>query len=166
MPVNAILVACLGILGFAEPAIWLAGLGAEVLYLFSLATNHRFQHLIDAVAGQKGLEDATLKRQALVAQLIPPARRLQQLQARIDRIIQTYYRQSVEGFIIDSNRDALDKQAWIYLKLLIAQQYLNSDQSQATEQSILHQLADLEHDLADPKIAGPLKETKSATMDY
>ena len=35
VPVNLILLAGVGILGFGEHALWLAGLGAEVAYLYS-----------------------------------------------------------------------------------------------------------------------------------
>src|SRR5213080_4124717 len=61
IPLNALVVAGLAIVGFGEHAIWLAGIGAETLYLYSLATNVRFQKWVEAndVARVRSSSDAS-----------------------------------------------------------------------------------------------------------
>src|SRR5687768_4792560 len=48
IPWNAIAVAGTALLGFGEPAVWLAGAALETIYLYTLATNERFQNWVDA----------------------------------------------------------------------------------------------------------------------
>jgi hypothetical protein len=50
LPVNAMAVAAVAVLGLLHPAVWLAGLGLETAYLFLTATSERFQKTVDAAA--------------------------------------------------------------------------------------------------------------------
>lgn len=60
MPVNAMALGLIAVLGVANPGFWLLGLAAELAYLFALASSPRFQKLVDAerlVDAQSGWED-------------------------------------------------------------------------------------------------------------
>lgn len=60
MPVNAMALGALAVLGIANPGFWLLGLAAELAYLFALASSPRFQKLVDAerlLDAQSGWED-------------------------------------------------------------------------------------------------------------
>src|SRR5262245_34376784 len=52
VPVNVLACVGVGILGFAFPPLWLAGLGLETVYLFGLANNARFRKYVDAQAAK------------------------------------------------------------------------------------------------------------------
>src|SRR5277367_4185269 len=93
LPVNALATAAVGILGFVEPSIWIAGLGIEAAVVSSLAFHPRFQKVVDARDGERSLSDGNAKRAALIA-LLPEElrarlRALEQTSARILSIYQT-----------------------------------------------------------------------------
>src|ERR1700757_236722 len=95
VPVNALGAAAVGILGFVEPSLWIAGLGIEVAVVSSLAFHPRFQQVVDAQietqAGNRLLEDTRAKREALIAALPNDLRdRLRALQATSARILSIY----------------------------------------------------------------------------
>src|ERR1700757_4022662 len=91
LPVNALGAAAVGILGFVEPSLWLAGLGIEVALVSSLAFHPRFQKVVDAQAGHRLLEDDRAKRGALVAALPDDLRnRLRSLEVTSARILSLY----------------------------------------------------------------------------
>src|SRR5262249_29135171 len=87
VPVNAVALTCLGLLGFGNPGFWLIGVSLETVYLATLVTNRRFLHWV--AAQDKVTEDGTVasKVRALVDQLQPDGRRsLDRLNAQCDRI--------------------------------------------------------------------------------
>ena len=128
LPVNALGVAAVGILGFVEPSIWLAGLGIEAAVVSSLAFHPRFQKVVDAQAGSRLLEDDRAKRQALVAALPDDLRnRLRALEVTSERILSIYQTLGVEPALVEGTQSSLDKLQWIYLKLLIARTHLTHE---------------------------------------
>jgi hypothetical protein len=125
IPVNALATAAVGILGFVEPSIWLAGLGIEAALVSSLAFHPRFQNYVDAISGEHTLEDGNAKRASLIAvlpeELVGRLRALEQTSARILSIYQTL---GIEPELLVGTKSSLDKLQWIYLKLLIARHHL------------------------------------------
>jgi len=164
LPVNILLVAAMFILGLGHPAFWLLGIGLETAFLAGLSTNARFQKVVDALQLSAGEGDAESKRRALVHQL--PAteqRRMADLEGRCKRAADTARAQGVEDYIIESNRDALNKLAWLYLKLLLVRQNLHAQETAANEANLRRQFAQLQRDSNDPKIGPALRESKAAT---
>jgi hypothetical protein len=125
LPVNALAAAGVGILGFAIHPLWLAGLGIEVTLLSSLAFHPRFQNYVDAVSGERSLEDGSAKREALIAVLPEELRsRLRALEQTSARILTIYRTLGIEPELLVGTESSLDKLQWIYLKLLIARHHL------------------------------------------
>jgi hypothetical protein len=125
LPVNALAAAGVGILGFAVHPLWLAGLGVEVALLSSLAFHPRFQSYVDAVGGERNLEDGDAKREALIAVLPEELRaRLRALDQTSSRILTIYRTLGIEPELLAGTQSSLDKLRWIYLKLLIARHHL------------------------------------------
>ena len=128
VPVNALGAAAVGILGFVEPSIWLAGLGIEAAVVSTLAFHPRFQKVVDAQAGSRLLEDDRAKREALIAHLSDDLRnRLRALEGTSARILSIYQTLGVEAALIEGTQSSLDKLQWIYLKLLIARTHLTHE---------------------------------------
>ncbi len=164
LPLNALLVAAMIILGFGHPAFWLLGLGLETAFLVALSTNARFQKVVDAMAIDMVEGDAESKRRGLIQELfVPEQRRMADLDAKCKRAADLARGQGVEDYIIDSNRDALNKLAWLYLKLLLARQSLRSQESAANEPELRRQIAQLQREAGDTKVGAALRESKSAT---
>ncbi len=165
LPLNALLVAAFVILGFGHPAFWFLGVGLETAYLVALATNRRFQQTVEAedIAVSNG--DAEAKRRQLVAELIPPAqKRLVDIQIKCRKAVSVALKMGIEDYIVEGNRSALDKLAWLYLKLLLARQNLQSQEQDANPQQLRQQLAQLERECADTKLGASLRESKTATL--
>lgn len=165
LPVNALATLGFGILGFGHPAFWLLGAGLEAAYLASVATHPRFQRLIKAERRRAGSAEAEQGRQALTARLAPPARqRLAAIEQKRDRILQLAGEAQAGEFEVESQRDALDRLTWIYLKLLVARYYLESSRFQASEADLKRQIADLEREVAAGGASAALRDSQAARL--
>jgi len=166
LPLNPVMVACFFILGFGSPGFWLLGLGVETAYLFGLATNARFRRLVDAMQALEAQPDAEIKRQALVTSLDPDTqRRLAMMRQKCDRVVQLYNDVQSDAFSAESNREALQRLQWTYLKLLVARTTLRSGNSREVEQQVSNQISMLKKDVADEKLSPALRDSKAATLE-
>lgn len=165
IPFNLVGLAAFGLLGFGEPAFWPLGAGLEAAYLLVLSTNPRFRNVIDArgkVAVEQGAE---AQRAALLSRLNPAQnRRLEALEAKCQHILQIYQDQQVNEFTVSSNTDALKRLQWIFLKLLVAQHYLNDRSTETSPQEIEAKIHQLENDLKLAGITRTLRDSKEGTL--
>lgn len=165
VPVNVLAATAFGILGFAQPAFWLLGLAVEAAILPALAFNPRFQKVVQAESIQLTEGDAEKKRQELVKLLESSAQqRLWALAKKCDQVLDVYRSQQAEGYIIDSNDQALKNLEWVYLKLLVARHHLLNPTSE-TEQTLLKKIGDLESDLKTGEETESLRQSKTATLN-
>ena len=165
VPVNVILLAGVGILGFGEHAVWLAGLGAEVAYLYACFTNERFRRWVDARNTVVEKTSAERQRQDLVNALVPPRReKLQKLQKRGDRILELYRQNQTDPLIVETNQHSLERMTWYYLKLLLAQQNLESLASETNAVELTHQIEALQKETTALSANANLRESKLATI--
>ena len=165
VPVNVLGAAAFGILGFAQPAFWFLGLAIEAAIVPALAFNPRFQKVVQAQSVQVSDADTAQKRRALINILEPSAK--QRLTAFIDKcnqVLEVYRSQQAEGYILDSNSQALSSLQWVYLKLLIARHHLQSPVNNETEQSLDKKIQDLNKDLSDGEETESLRQSKTATL--
>jgi hypothetical protein len=165
IPFNLVGLAAFALLGFGEPAFWPLGAGLEAAYLLVLSTNPRFRNVIDArgkVAVEQGAE---AQRAALLSRLNPAQnRRLEALEAKCQHILQIYQDQQVNEFTVSSNTDALKRLRWIFLKLLVAQHYLNDRSAETSPQEIEAKIHQLENDLRLAGITRTLRDSKEGTL--
>jgi hypothetical protein len=164
VPVNVVALACLGVLGFGNPAFWFVGVGLETVYLATLATNRRFIRWIaaqDRVAEDGSVTD---KLRALTEQLTADDRRaMERLNTRCRRIEALW--RTADEFQLETNQQALRDLEWFYMKLLIARQHLQSADAQADAAKLAANIKALEREVADPQLAPPpLRESKTATL--
>ena len=165
VPVNLLATAAFGILGFAEPALWLVGLATEAAFVSALAFNPRFQRYVQGQQLQVARDDDDGRRRQLVQLLEPDQRRkLSSLDEKCSRILEVHRSQQALDYIIDSNGEALNRLEWNYLKLLVARHHLLAAGSEDTEQSLHAKISSLESDLGDLSQPESLRESKSATL--
>ena len=164
IPVNVLGVTAFGILGFAQPALWLLGLALEAAVIPTLAFNPRFQKIVEAQSLQISQGDADQKRQTLVKLLETGAQqRLWALAKKCNQVLDVYRSQQAESYIIDSNDQALKNLEWVYLKLLVARHHLLNPTSE-TEQTMEKKIQELENDLRDGEETESLRQSKTATL--
>src|SRR5215831_12535040 len=101
VPVNIVALAAFGIFGFVQPAFWLLGLGLETAFVFALATNKRFQKVVDAQEVKILEGDAEAQRERLVRQLpLDSQQRLANLTRQCEKVLAVYRNQQAEDFVI------------------------------------------------------------------
>jgi hypothetical protein len=164
VPVNAVAVAGFVILGLGHPGFWLLGAGIEAAFLFGLATNKRFQKVVEA--GELGdAERVTVQSRESVLRVLRPERvqKFRQLHAKSNRL-RTLYQQGQDEFTIDANLRTLDQLDDLYLKLLQAEDRLAEIDLQSDPESLRAQMKRLRQEIAmarSPKV----KESKQAALD-
>ncbi|HEY0781409.1 MAG TPA: hypothetical protein VGE98_03065, partial [Thermoanaerobaculia bacterium] len=165
VPVNAVGLAGLAILGFGHPAFWLLAAGLEAGYLALVATNPRFQRAIDARRNAARNELADQGRDELIKKLDPAARRrLSALEDKCARVLQISRDAQAEEMAIESSRDALSRLTWIYLKLLVARYHLESSRVQAGESDLRNQIDQLTASLQSTTSSAALRGSQQATL--
>lgn len=165
MPLNAMLLCGLGLLGFGHQGFWLAAIALETSYLYILATNERFQNLVNSENHE--IEDLSVEMQrlTLVQGLIPPRRaKIERLDQKCDRILQLDRDRENDGFIVEGSGEALRKIQWLYLKLLVAEQNIDTLQTPSVEHELQKQIDLIQCELTSSKITNSLKESKNATL--
>lgn len=170
MPVNLLGLAAFGILGFAEPALWLLGLGLETAYLFWLAHHPGFREYVDTaeLGGILTLPQNTqeAKRQELV-QALPGAcrRRLRKLEKLCADALDTMRARKRDAMAIDNTAQALRRLAWSYLKLLMAQAEYERLDDVSDAKELAEQITDLERDLDSKGLSAAAREAKQETLE-
>lgn len=163
LPLNAMAVAGFVILGFAQPAFWLLGLGLEAAYLWVLANHERYRKLVD-LRDHDPQADLRSERQRLEQRLSPASReRLQQLHGKVQRASKLLRDNAEEAFLVEHNTDALDRMEWIALKLLLARENLEQNASKGAD-TLDQQIASLKKELELGKLTPSLRESKEATL--
>lgn len=167
VPFNVMYVAAVFALGFVRELrpIWIFGAALEMVYLYFLASNARFQKMVDAEDLAAEREDPALQRQRLTQQLAKPARdRLAGLERKCSSAIDIAHRNGAEPYATQSQKDGLDRLGWIYLKLLLARQMLNSHEQTTGETSVRIQLEKLQTELAYNQLPPTVRESKLETQ--
>lgn len=165
-PVNLLFVAAMAILGFGHPAFWLLGLGLETAFLALLATSGRFQKVVDARDAHTVNEGWESRRRQLIAQLPAESQqRLNELEKKIDRVLDLYRSTDADPVLVQTNGDALRKLQWVHLKLLISRHHLGSDESRSAEREVRGQIDSIDKELAHGKMSPTVRESKQATLD-
>jgi len=166
LPVNALATLGFGILGLGHPAFWLLGASLEAGYLALVATDARFQRWADRQRRAAESPEAATLRQDLVQRLGKQAgERLLALEQKCDRIVDIARESQAGDFEIASAREALGRLAWIYLKLLVARQHLESSRLHASEADLQRKIADLEREIsASAEAPASLRSSQAATL--
>jgi hypothetical protein len=165
IPFNIVGLAAFTLLGFGESAFWPLGAGLEAAYLFALSNNPRFRKVVDSQGKVAVEQSAEAQRAALLSRLSPAQNhRLRALETKCQRIVQIYQDQQVNEFTVSSNADALNRFQWIFLKLLVAQHYLNDAGTETSPEEIQAKIDQLEHDLKRIDITRTLRGSKEGTL--
>jgi hypothetical protein len=153
------------LLGLANPAFWLLGLGLETAYLTMTATNRRFQNVVDAVA----LKPVAAQRQRLSQPAAPdlsPAarRRISALDDQIGRVQLLYGQFRVDDFLASGNREALVTLRAHYARLLAAQEGIERHWSGSPEE-LRQEIDALQREMAAEGMTEDLRTSRMKTLE-
>jgi len=166
LPLNAVAVTGCAILGLANPGFWFLGAGLEIVYLWLLVANPRFRRVIDAQGRPVSSEpDPAAREAALIARLPASGKTaLERIDSACARILELLANGAADSYIIEASREALDRQRWTYLKLLVAEAALQSGEWDEPEATIQARVAALDAEIS----AAPgtsLAASKQATRE-
>ena len=106
-----------GVLGILVPGVWILGAGLELLYLWMMINNPRFQAVLD---GQELLKVNEAKKQKISDVVIKLDKDSRNRYSALYNVCESIIsHQQTMGVASDQDRDGLGKLMWIYLKLLL-----------------------------------------------
>lgn len=165
---NWAMLAAFGALGTQNPGFWLIGAGAELAYLLGLATNRRFQGVVDRRAG-RGDVDWQKRHDQLVARLpAPDQARYVAFVARCRAILEQVRQQDPTGAGVDVQGENLGRLTWVYLKLLAARRTMSrvlKDPSLNETEEIEARLEAVRRRLADPGVTDDLRKSLTQQVE-
>jgi hypothetical protein len=167
---NWVGLAAFGLLGVANPGFWVLGAGLELGYLLTLATNSRFQRVVEAqqLAGVSGEWDRRIAQQ--LARLSDRDRRryldfAERCRSILD--LQRHAAPSVDHGL-QAQADSLGRLSWMYLRLLLArhviEHVIGTGESEAAG-DLGERLANLERRAADTRLDEELRRSLSGQID-
>lgn len=168
LPLNYMGLAATGVLALANPGFLFVGAAAELVYLFSLAGNRRFQKLIQGERLQGAKESWDSKVQMALDRLST------QSQARY-RYLLTQCRQILgigEALGDDSlggmsglRTGGLNQLLWIFLRLLASREVLEQNLSRVDRQALQAEIAALEQRLEAAEEGSALARSLSGSLE-
>ena len=166
VPTNLLAVGAFAVLGAANPAFWLLGLGLETAYLFGLSSNGRFRRAVDADRpGARPAGDAAPPLEVLLRQLgQAERRRLERLQELLGKVLALYAQFQVDEFMAQHNRDSLRTLGQHFARLLLArgniERYWSGDAREIADEA-----AGIEADLRRDGLTPELRASKTRTLE-
>ena len=165
MPLNAVAVMGLAILGFFQPGFWFLGAGLEAAWLSLLAGSRTFRLAVDRREACRALEQPGADpRQRLLDQLDPAARaQVGAVELRCRQIGELHARLRQDDPLLADNSAQLDQLRWLHLKLLTARHHLINHPLDDSRKDLERKLAALRQEL-DVARSDKEREAKAATL--
>lgn len=166
---NWIALAAFGVLGLTNPGFWLVGAGLELAYLLGLASNGRFQQVIDRRATDGSEAEWKARMEAMVRRLTDTDQaRYVAFVSRCRTILDQFAQQDPSGSTVKVQGENLSKLIWVYLRLLLARRAMSRVLKEPTlgeTQEIEHRLAEVRARLADPAMGEDLRKSLSSQAE-
>ncbi|MBK6424363.1 MAG: hypothetical protein IPF77_19535 [Gemmatimonadetes bacterium] len=166
---NWIGLAAFGVLGLTNPGFWLVGAGLELAYLLGLASNGRFQRVIDRRATDGSEAEWKARMEAMVRRLTDTDQaRYVAFVSRCRTILDQFAQQDPTGSTAKVQSENLSKLIWVYLRLLLARRAMSRVFKEPTlgeTQEIEHRLAEVRARLADPAMGEDLRKSLSSQAE-
>jgi hypothetical protein len=166
IPWNLLAVAAIGVGGFFEPMVWYAGGAAEALYLAAVGSSGWLRRRVQAADGSDLSTDTADSRRTMLNSLGGAARqryvRLEESRQKVERL---YAESGRDDFLFESNRDALKRLSWLYLRLLVAQRNLVVSSSRVTEKDLAAEAETLRRQLTEGSESEALQRSRQARLE-
>ena len=167
---NWIGVAGFSLLGLLNPGFWLIGLGLEVGYLATLATNKRFQRAIDRKASAATDKEWQARHDELLSRLtdVDQARYVA-LVARCRAILEHQAQGEEHAPFLEAQQESLARLTWMYLRLLLARRAMarllrdgNAEEQEDAIEARAHKLRDR---LNNPELSEELRRSLTSQLE-
>ena len=170
LPINLILLPVFAVLGILNPGFWLLGGAVEMIYLFVLAGNPRFQNLVRGMKLSQrpaGIPLKDVEKQArLIASLDAGGRtRYQAIFQSCSSILQTADSSSGPVGSTELKSGGLAQLLWIFLKLLVSRQRIAAILSQTSPKDIEGEIASTTTRLSSESESSPMYRSLKGTLE-
>jgi hypothetical protein len=167
VPVNRWALFGAAIIGIAVHPVWLLAAAAEVLYLYSMATNPRFRKVVDGerLAGER---QAWAGRVAALEAQLPRESR-----ARFEKLLERC--RSIQGLagisgadvptLEETKRTGMDQLAYMYLRLLASRSVIDAHFPSEDRPNLQREIERFERDLAAAKVSETVRRSKAGTLE-
>jgi hypothetical protein len=166
---NWIGLAAFALLGLANPGFWLIGAGVELTYLFSLATNGRFQRAINARQASGTDLEWKQRQDALIGRLSDTDQaRYVAFAARCRTILDLLQQHDITGAAAQTQGENLGRLMWVYLRLLLARRAMSRVLKEPTlgeTNELESRLAQLRNQLGNPVLTDELRKSLSSQAE-
>jgi len=171
IPPNWIGLGAFGLLGLLNPGFWLIGAGLEMGYLYTLATNRRFQNFVN---GSQMLQDRKQLQTQVYSQVrsLSPddQRRYALLEQRCQAIIEQQRGTGGAALDLQSQTEGLGRLLWIYLRLLLTRQGIvqllrESARRSSDEAPIDQRIAMLNDQLKKQSLSDDLRKSLTGQLE-
>ena len=159
-----------GLLGMMDPGFWVLGAGLEAGYLLMLATNARFQRLINALPTSAATSEWNQRIQGLLGRLDVNDRRIYELFAQRCRSIIDLQLGGADAATapggLETQADGLGRLSWMFLRLLVARRTIRhviGDSGDSAE--LRKRVAALERQQQDPSLGDELRRSLGGQID-
>ncbi len=155
------------VLGFGAPPLWLLALGAEVFYLYWLASSRRFRNLVD---GEKLLaERAEWERRVGGFKSLLGRESLDRFNGLVAKCREIQDLSDAAGAgvapIDEAKRSGMDQLIYMYLRLLVSRAAIDSNFPGGEQTVLRREIEALEKGLAGPGLPETVKKSKQGTLE-
>jgi hypothetical protein len=168
VPVNKLFILGTFILGFSNPGFWFLGVALEMIYLYFLSTNPRFQKYVQSKQFEKIQITRNEKLQEIVASLeVPLQSRLNRLNSNITEInkLMNFNLDQTSSFLNQSKQETLNHLPTIFLKLLKTKQLIQESLARTKPGDIEKEIKKLQQQLKAPNISSALEKSLRGNME-
>lgn len=165
---NWVGLAAFGLLGFANPGFWVLGAGLEIGYLLALATNGRFQQVVNARPLTAAREAWNARIQQVLGRLDPGDRATYDaFSERCRSIIEMQLHGATEPpHGLEAQADSLGRLSWMFLRLLLARRTINHVLGGARQDvDVRERIASLERQQAQKGLNDELARSIGGQLD-
>ena len=167
IPVNKLFILGTFILGFSNPGFWFAGAALEIIYLYYLSTNPRFQKYVQSKQFEQVQQTRNEKLQQIVSSLEPPLQsRLSKLNSNIAEInkLMDWNLDETSSFLNKSKQDTLNHLPTIFLKLLKTKQLIQESLARTKSSQIHDEINRLEQQLKAEHLSPALENSLKSNI--
>ncbi|MBI3262878.1 MAG: hypothetical protein HYZ58_06980 [Acidobacteria bacterium] len=171
VPPNWIGLAAFGLLGMTNPGFWAIGLGLELAYLTTLATNPRFQRSVGASKLSDTHQQWQRQIDALMSRLDETdRRRYRAFESRCQSILNLQIQGSAVPTGLEAQADSLGRLRWIYLRLLVTRQIVRQVLGEGAPpreagNELTGRIGQVERQLEAPDLTADLRRSLSSQLD-
>ena len=166
LPMNKLLIAGFGILGFGNPGFWFLGAAYEIGYLFILSGSERFQKVVDGTQILAEKQQWTQKQSDIYSNLDEVSQeRLKRLIVNCEGILRSAEMAFGKSESDDIRKRGLSELAWMFLKLLYTRIKINDILARTSKNDIQEEIEEIKAKLSKENESSALFRSLQGTLE-